>query len=51
MKNMKMIEPDFWMGKGRYSKKAMRDAAVDNSPIEKSGEPAQAVEDSTGTEG
>ncbi len=51
MKNTKMIEPDFWMGKGRYSKKAMREAAVDNSPIEKSSEPAPVVEESIATEG
>ncbi len=37
---MKMIEPDFWMGKGRYSKRALREAAVDNSPIEKTSEAA-----------
>ncbi len=45
MKNMKMLEPDFWMGKGRYSKRAMREAVVDNSPIEKVGEPAAELPD------
>ncbi len=51
MKNMKMIEPDFWMSKGRYSKRAMREAAVDDSPIEKSTEPGEGLEDSARQEG
>jgi len=38
--DMKMIEPDFWMGRGRYSKRALREAAVDKSPIEKTSEAA-----------
>ncbi|MFA5238393.1 MAG: hypothetical protein WC476_01620 [Phycisphaerae bacterium] len=31
---MKMIAEDFWKGKGRYSKKAIKDSEVDQTPIE-----------------
>jgi hypothetical protein len=30
---MQMLEPDFWKGKGRYSKQACKKAAVDQRPI------------------
>ncbi len=30
---MQMLEPDFWKGKGRYSKRANRKLEVDQTPI------------------
>ncbi len=30
---MQMLEPDFWKGKGRYSKQALSRKIVDNGPI------------------
>ncbi|MHB8779829.1 MAG: hypothetical protein ACYC55_00385 [Candidatus Geothermincolia bacterium] len=29
-----MLEPDFWKATGRYSKRAIREAQIDDSPIE-----------------
>lgn len=51
MKDIQMIEPDFWMGRGRYSKRALREAAVDNSPIEKTGEEAGGIPEETNSPG
>lgn len=31
--HMQMIEPDFWKGRGRYSKQAMSRKTIDQSPI------------------
>lgn len=30
---MQMIEPDYWRGRGRYSKKALSRKIVDSTPI------------------
>ena len=30
---MKMLEPDFWKGRGRYSKQALSRKLVDEGPI------------------
>ena len=30
---MQMLEPDFWKGRGRYSKQALSRKIVDESPI------------------
>ncbi len=30
---MQMLEPDFWKGKGRYSKRSNRKIEVDQTPI------------------
>ena len=31
---MKMIEPDYWKGRGRYSKQAISRAIKDESPFQ-----------------
>ena len=31
---MKMIEPDYWKGRGRYSKQALSRAVDDESPLQ-----------------
>jgi hypothetical protein len=31
---MQMLEPDFWKGRGRYSKTALSRKIIDESPIQ-----------------
>lgn len=30
---MKMLEPDYWRGRGRYSKQALSRKIIDESPL------------------